>query len=420
MGSCCLSSPKTQKSIEVTSNRSNNSNATISTSSSVNKSIVTNNSTSSNPNISTSLDQTNPLHTDTGVPIRKLPPLPRTSFSKASTLPFPKDGVTLAVFDLFINQCGGEAELKNLSTTEVCENFLKPFTFESHSSYCQKLKREEVLEQSDAWNPLDKDRIFECVKDTIGFSKLNSIVFEQLRVWVKTITENAYNDPNISTIDKLSLQFTLGRIYSGQGNYSVAENLYLECIEGRKVALGEEHVLTLNAYNSLAALYNKQGKYKKAEPIYAELLEKKRKLKGEESESTLQAMNNLAYTYYVLGKYDLSEPLYKNCLDERRRLLGDNHQDTLTSINNLGLLYKKTDRVHLAEPMYVECLEKRKELLGIDHKDTLTAMNNLGLLYCDSERYDLAEPLYLEVFQKRSMKFGPNHPDTLTSINNLA
>lgn len=59
-----------------------------------------------------------------------LPPAP------PQDIPFPKDGATLAVWDEFIAACGGEAALRDLTTAEVCERFIKPITEGLSRSIC--------------------------------------------------------------------------------------------------------------------------------------------------------------------------------------------------------------------------------------------------------------------------------------------
>jgi hypothetical protein len=51
---------------------------------------------------------------------------------------FPKDGVSLRGFDDFISHCGGRERLVGLTTTEVCENYLKQMNLSQ--SYCNYLK----------------------------------------------------------------------------------------------------------------------------------------------------------------------------------------------------------------------------------------------------------------------------------------
>ena len=61
---------------------------------------------------------------------------------------FPTAGIRLShVVDEFLVECGGEEMLVNLTTTQVCERFVKPLTTRSnerhtYSSYCEKLRNE--------------------------------------------------------------------------------------------------------------------------------------------------------------------------------------------------------------------------------------------------------------------------------------
>jgi hypothetical protein len=64
-------------------------------------------------------------------------PLPPPAELAAITLPFPKVGVLMKVFDIFIEECGGEAAMQGLTTTLVCERFLKPITADKRLSYCE-------------------------------------------------------------------------------------------------------------------------------------------------------------------------------------------------------------------------------------------------------------------------------------------
>jgi hypothetical protein len=54
---------------------------------------------------------------------------------------FPKVGVKLFQFiQDFYDRCGGEDNLKGLTTAEVCDIFIKPQTKDYQSSYCEMLE----------------------------------------------------------------------------------------------------------------------------------------------------------------------------------------------------------------------------------------------------------------------------------------
>jgi hypothetical protein len=56
---------------------------------------------------------------------------------------FPRHGVRLSFLDQFLQDCGGRAALEGLTTTEVCDQFIKPMTESSQSSYCDFLREIE-------------------------------------------------------------------------------------------------------------------------------------------------------------------------------------------------------------------------------------------------------------------------------------
>eukprot|EP01031_Cornospumella_fuschlensis_P026840 gene26840-32438_t len=280
------------------------------------------------------------------------------------------------------------------------------------------------VEKSEAWNQEDRRKIFDVVRCTVGFNKINAMVFERMRGWVISVMEAVLKAKSIQKgegdPETLSSMDDLAVLYSSQGLYDKSEPLYVQCLEKRRVVLGEDHPDTLSSMNNLAALYESQGLYDKAEPLFMQCLEKSRVVSGENHPNTLTSMNNLAGLYESQGLYDKSEPLYVQCLEKSRVVLGQDHPDTLMSMNNLAALYSSQGLYDKAEPLFVQCLEKRRVVLGEVHPDTLSSMNNLAALYESQGLYDNAEPLYVHCLEKRRVVLGEDHPDTLMSMNNLA
>ena len=59
---------------------------------------------------------------------------------RASSLPFPKDGIRLSSMKDFYDACGGKDKLLGLTTTDVNDKYQKPITAASQLSYCEYLK----------------------------------------------------------------------------------------------------------------------------------------------------------------------------------------------------------------------------------------------------------------------------------------
>ena len=62
-----------------------------------------------------------------------------TFISNQCVTDFPKFGVKLSFYKQFIELCGGSDSLKGMTTTDVCEHFLKPMTAQYMCSYCELL-----------------------------------------------------------------------------------------------------------------------------------------------------------------------------------------------------------------------------------------------------------------------------------------
>ena len=74
----------------------------------------------------------------------------------------------------------------------------------------------------------------------MGFAGINTMVFEQLRQWVITVTTSALGQET-DKVKVLGLKITLARLYDSQGKYDAAEPPYKECLEMRKEVLGDRH-----------------------------------------------------------------------------------------------------------------------------------------------------------------------------------
>ncbi len=235
------------------------------------------------------------------------------------------------------------------------------------------------------------------------------------------LTEVAQNLTDAVSDENLISVFNgLGRFYSGQGLYALAEPWLEQCVSVVKSRLGESHTDVATSYNNLALLYYFQGKYVEAEPLYIKALELRQRLLGESHPDIATSFNNLAALYYFQGKYVEAEPLYIKALELRQRLLGESHPDIATSFNNLATLYQSQSKYVEAEPLYILALELRQRLLGESHPDVATSFNNLAALYASQGKYVEAERLYIKALELRQRLLGESHPDVAMSFNNLA
>jgi hypothetical protein len=57
----------------------------------------------------------------------------------AESAPLVMEGIPLTMFEQFIDDCGGRSQLEGLTTTDVCNKFVKEMTGLSQCSYCKFL-----------------------------------------------------------------------------------------------------------------------------------------------------------------------------------------------------------------------------------------------------------------------------------------
>ncbi|KAH6975787.1 hypothetical protein EDB80DRAFT_900003 [Ilyonectria destructans] len=177
--------------------------------------------------------------------------------------------------------------------------------------------------------------------------------------------------------------------------------------------------LVMDSLHMLGILYSDQGKFKEAEEMYERALEGREKALGPDHTSTLDTVNNLGLLYKDQGKFKEAEEMYERALEGYEKALGPDHTSTLNTVNNLGLLYKNQGKFKEAEEMYERALEGREKALGPDHASTLDTVHCLGNLYRDQGKFKEAEEMYERALHGFQTALGPNHPKSSMVMRNM-
>jgi tetratricopeptide (TPR) repeat protein len=212
----------------------------------------------------------------------------------------------------------------------------------------------------------------------------------------------------------------LGSFYRFQGRYEEAESLCLQALKMRQNLLGLEHPHVSGSLNDLALLYESQGRYEEAEALYLQALHIDENQLVSERPNVSTCLNNLALLYRLQGRYEEAELRCLQSLQMRQNLLGSDSLDVANSHNTLALIYRSQERYEEAEPLYLQSLQMRQKLLGLKHLDVADSLNNLSLLYYFQERNEEAEVLCLQALQIYQNLLGSEHPSIATSLNSLA
>lgn len=478
-------------------------------------------------------------------------------------LPFPKLGVKLSFIGNFYDICGGKTNLDGLTTTDVCNNFIKPLTDKHQSSFCEMLDQQKhpavgiaTVFISHAWkylfadvisalehhfrdqldtviwfdlfsnnqhkacslefdwwcntfktaieqfghtvmvlapwqNPIpftrgwcifevycsavtnskfevamserhqelffedmssnadreikrmlgtvnaevsecfkneDRDMIFQAIRESIGFNRINGMVFEQMRDWMVKITKTTL----AKQVDKnrmLSFKLILGDIFANQGKFDEADSQYLESLELSKLLYGEDSLESLSVIHRIISNHRLNLERNHRRPtnslcIMADTCYQNRVVKlGENHPDTLSSFHELLKLRQndegMLDDVEKTSRLFETCYKARYRVLGEKHPDTLTSLLDLADIFSYSRSIESygefekVKRLFKDCYNARKETLGTYHPDTLTAMRRLAEV---SRDYTLLKT----VLQHMKSILGTSHPDTLLAIDGVA
>ncbi len=286
------------------------------------------------------------------------------------------------------------------------------------------------VEKSQAFKQEDRDRIFQAIRNTIGFSQLNAIVFNRLREWIVAVTEvevskctsSLEEEYSANFVRTLGLKIALAHIYDHLlGASDVSERILTECITEYRAKSDITHRDALTAMNNLAALKQKRGDFKSAVELLDECLGISQIVLGKDDVNTLATMTNLASVHQDLKNFEKAESLYLEALDGYEHRCGIENRDTLTAMSNIGMLYLDIGKLDEAQRLLENCLLHLRRIFGSQDPSTLTVMNNLAMIYKERpERLEEAEFLLRQCLEGETIQFGLEHPTTRTTAANLA
>jgi CHAT domain-containing protein len=202
----------------------------------------------------------------------------------------------------------------------------------------------------------------------------------------------------------------LGDLYRRMGDYDKAEQLAVEAKEIRGRILGPTSLVYAISCVNLANVYRDIGQYKKAEPLY--LLAKKIRGDSIDQNPALYASscNILADLYYFIKEYNKAEALYLEAMQIRKKLFSKFSYSYAQSCNNISALYRDMYRLKEAEALALEAKEIYAQVLPQGHPTFPINYNNLGDLYMEIGDFPKAEGYYLEARKFWDKSVGKTHP----------
>ncbi len=192
-----------------------------------------------------------------------------------------------------------------------------------------------------------------------------------------------------------------------------------EVLAVRERLLGEEHLDTANALDSVAYLLQTQAEYVAAIRYNKRSLAIRRKLLGDENPLVALSLQNLAYCLHASGDFAGAKQNFEEALGIRRRTLGNSHFRTIGTLTKLAILLRDSGDYDNARRYYNEIIEIQRSTHGENHPKTAEAWNNLGIFSRTIGDYDAAQEQYEHALAIQRVTLGEEHPDTTITLCNL-
>lgn len=302
-------------------------------------------------------------------------------------------------------------------------------------------------EHSDSFFRTDKDKIFEVVEKKVGFTKINSLVFERMRHWVIHTAQADYEQKVISLGEKhihtLSALDQLGTLHLDQANYEQAKAYLTQCLHGREEVLGKTHRNTIATLNDLSKVYLSVQDFAQAEMMFQDCIKRLTSIHSEAStvvdaDMIIMTKNNLAILYKNQQKYEQAIPLLEDCYTRKMKILNPTTDMTvftskaassmhklvvdpevLDIMNNLGITYYSVQNTERAtfflEYAYQESIQFYQEI----HPKTINTSINLANVYLQAKQFPAAKELLEKAYQFNVTKLGTLHHATYVALTSL-
>lgn len=259
-------------------------------------------------------------------------------------------------------------------------------------------------------------------------------------------------------VEEAAIRTTLGRTYSGIGDYAqtrkqLSRALALvvprsgEALQLRR-ALADNDVEDTQyddadkAYAALAPdvaaaygadseeaialeaargrLEERRGHHEVAAKSLEAALPRWRAKLGEEADVVLDASSDLGQAYRNMARFDDAETMFRKVRDAEAARFGATHWRTLQALQDLAQLERARGHLDRAVEIEREVLAGREKAFGRTHEETQNALNELASMLQDQTNYAEAEPIFREVLATREKTLGERHERTRNAMNNLA
>jgi hypothetical protein len=261
----------------------------------------------------------------------------------------------------------------------------------------------------------DRQRIFDAVESSIGFTEMDRAVLETLEGWMlKQLAEQIAGAS--SALECARWKSALALLHDARGEFELKLSLAEDVYAIRLRELGADDVLTIKAHIELAVSLQDVGKVAMALPILSKSWEAMRCALGEDHEHTIDAALSLASCRFEAGLYEPAESMYKDCLARRSTLFGERARQTIDTKQRVASCLSLRGAYSDASAMLRECLDAARALFGAEHPVTMDIMDALAGVLLECGSLNEAEELLTSCLENSKRLLGAEHPNVRSCL----
>jgi tetratricopeptide (TPR) repeat protein len=319
------------------------------------------------------------------------------------------------------------------------------FTPAEHAAFILMLKSQDAVEkQCDSYYNMlgrirseaaecsrieDRQAIHKDIEDTIGFSKLDRVIFSVLERWMEKQIQHEHESSvrGGEMDDAERMRQARANLLAEQGDFSQA------------ISLGEEKLVRLNrsfppttalnmkaigrAMLNLSINYDRSGKdLQRCLELRLQVLKMWKSFLPPVHRDLADVMSCVGSSLIAIHDYEGARSMHEGALAIWRQCLqpGDPHFAELpNSLHNLGVVYQNIRLPHLALQCREECLKLRRSFLSASHPDVLLSEADLAISWYDNSKEQDGLRLLEKVLLEAKRVLPPSHGHLGTFMNQL-
>ncbi|MFC4855725.1 FxSxx-COOH system tetratricopeptide repeat protein [Actinophytocola glycyrrhizae] len=220
-------------------------------------------------------------------------------------------------------------------------------------------------------------------------------------------------------VDTLNMGRHIGNVLRRVGRVTDAREVSNEVHTLMREHLGEEHEATIAMSDVLLVEDRAAGRFYEEKEKAEGNLKGARKVLGEDDPATWRYANTFASRLRLAGDYFKARDLDEQILRRRTAMLGDNHGATLNTRSCLAMDVRECGQYVEACEMQEVTSQLTTEILGRDHPTTIGGDRCLAVARRMAGLHEKAMELTEDCYNRYRLRHGEGHLDTVTGLMDM-